>query len=162
MREASVVGITQVAQIRISCRSGTICREAVLEFMVFPGSSEDLVFSKPQLDDLGFHITKWEVSREALGISFPTVPPDDCAATLRGDNVLRMREHRSVRPVGEAWGQCSLKARPCKAAPGAAQRAPPIAAEVTGASTRQRDNHAGSRKHIQRSSKCGYGTYAMD
>ena len=45
--------------------------------MVFPNSSENLIFSKPQLDDLGFSSTKFEIELGAYGVSFPAIVPED-------------------------------------------------------------------------------------
>ena len=102
-----------MVSIRLSFRDGTRSVEGEYEFMVFPGSAEDLVLAKPQLDDLGFRSTKHEVSLEALGISLPAVLPEEHASTLRGEAVylLKADSHRAVHPPADQWLQTSLRLR---------------------------------------------------
>ena len=100
MSSKNIVEIQHMASIRLSIRDGTRSVEGEYEFMVFPGSTEDLVLAKPQLDDLGFRSTKHEICLEALGLSFPAVLPKEHASTLRGESVMTLKAdgHRAITP----------------------------------------------------------------
>ena len=63
MEGGRVTMVSEVVYIRRPFREGPLGRvlEQVLAFMVYERSSEDLVLSNPQLNDLGYHSSKFEV-----------------------------------------------------------------------------------------------------
>ena len=80
--------------------------------MVFPDSSEDLVFGKPQLDDFGFHSTKFTIDLQTYDIECPSVVPEADTDTVRGERTLRMGTHAVVRPSGDQWEARAVVLKP--------------------------------------------------
>ena len=81
-----------------------------LDFVVYPNSSEELIFSKPQLDDLGYESDKFSITLRAYDVTFASVLPAAETSRLSGERFLRLAENLTVRPSGEnSWGRGILR-----------------------------------------------------
>ena len=63
MEAERTTNVKQMATLRMTFREDGIGRSVTLDldFMVFPGLSEDLILGKPCLDDLGFASNKHSI-----------------------------------------------------------------------------------------------------
>ena len=86
MQKSGTFTIRKMALLKVTFQesSGAAKVTRSVGFVVIKNSSEDLLFGKPTLDELGFVSDKYTIELRSLGLRFATVLPDEAKGSDTG------------------------------------------------------------------------------